>query len=334
VSLTGSEENVSRVTHETTSMYNDPLAVQARVPAEVVGPGRTDVEGFTTRPIQPHEVTAVGSFSPTDGDPAAIHRWARSYLQLQDKLGITPTPGSRGAQFQADLKQAMSVAKYGEHDGIGRPLLNAGEVEAAVAKVVARYSPGGDRAPGTSQGAGCATCKDAEGSAGTKAVPAPTRTTLKVGEHTYDLTPGVDMGQPIKFGQRAISPKFSKRGLFKGASVEEVAAMLKNGTLSPDDIPVQYIWVNGEKMVVNNRSLTALSLAGKEPTRAIDMTGNLPEKGPDSLSSVVGRLEEMEGNRPASTIGIRERQADHESPVVKTVPLPERQPRAGGPPEQ
>ena len=138
----------------------------------------------------------------------------------------------------------------------------------------------------------------------------------------YDTTPGIDTGQPILFGQANVSPRFSKGGLFKGADVDEIVTRLRNKELSPDDLPVQYIWVNGEKMVVNNRSLTALSKAGMKPTRTMDMTGKLTETGDDSLASVLGRLETMEGNKPSATIRVRESHEDWGSPVRETVTVP------------
>jgi hypothetical protein len=138
----------------------------------------------------------------------------------------------------------------------------------------------------------------------------------------YDTTPGVDTGQPILFGQANVSPRFSKGGLFKGADVDEVVARLQRGELSPDDLPVQYIWVDGQKMVVNNRSLTALSKAGMKPTRTVDMTGKLGEGGDDSLASVLGRLETMEGNKPSATISVRESHEDWGSAAREVVTVP------------
>src|SRR5207249_6042662 len=103
----------------------------------------------------------------------------------------------------------------------------------------------------------------------------------------YDLTPRPDSGQPILFGQRGVSPAFSSKGRFKGADIDAVVEKLKSGELTPDDLPVEYIWVGGQKVVVNNRSLTALSKAGKQPTKMRDMTGQLPKDGPDCLESVL-----------------------------------------------
>jgi hypothetical protein len=132
-------------------MYNNPLAIQARVPQDILGSGRSgDTEAFTTRPIHPNEITGVGSFAPTDVDPTQTYFWAKNYLQLQRQLGITPTPGSRGEAFQTDLERALSSARYGEHDGFGRPLLNKEEMENTVTDVVKKYSPN------------CPTCTEAK----------------------------------------------------------------------------------------------------------------------------------------------------------------------------
>jgi len=137
----------------------------------------------------------------------------------------------------------------------------------------------------------------------------------------HDLSPGEDGGKPILFGQKGVSPNFSEKGRFRGADIDEVAAKLKNGDLSAADVPVQYIWVDGQKVVVNNRSLTVLSKAGLKPTNVIDMTGRLPAKGPDSLDSVLGRLDEM-GGVPSKSIPIRST-SDWNSPTREWVTIVE-----------
>jgi hypothetical protein len=138
----------------------------------------------------------------------------------------------------------------------------------------------------------------------------------------YDLKPpATDSGGPILFAQIGVSPSFSKAGRFKGATIEEVAAKLKSGEYTPDDLPVQFIWVNGQKVVVNNRSLTTLSKAGMKPTKMEDMTGRLPKDGPDSLESVLQRLEEM-GGKPSKSIPVRETD-DRGAPAKEVISLPE-----------
>jgi hypothetical protein len=140
------------------------------------------------------------------------------------------------------------------------------------------------------------------------------------GGRSYDLSPG-DPAKPAKFGQRGVSPEFSKKGRFSGADIDDVAAKLRDGDLLPADVPVQYVWVNGEKVVVNNRSATVLSKAGIPQDKWVmeDMTGRLPDKGADSLSSVLERLDEMAG-QPSSSMPVRST-SDWNSPIKETVDI-------------
>lgn len=148
--------------------------------------------------------------------------------------------------------------------------------------------------------------------------------------YIYDLTPGDGTGK-IRFGQQAVSPEFSSGGRFKGAEIDEVAAQVKSGQRSTDELKVDYIYVNGEKVVVNNRSLTTLSKAGKKPTNTEDQTGKLPEpdphpetgkeRQPDSLPSVLERLDEMDG-KPSDSMPVRE-SSRRDAPIKETVTLPD-----------
>jgi hypothetical protein len=111
---------------------------------------------------------------------------------------------------------------------------------------------------------------------------------------------------PILFGQKAVSPEFSSAGAFKGAPLESVAEDLQAGLLSPDSVRVNYINWNGERAVINNRSLTTLSKAGFTPTNTADVTTELSlnPKNPDNLFAVVERLREM-NYEPSYQIGVR-----------------------------
>ncbi len=124
----------------------------------------------------------------------------------------------------------------------------------------------------------------------------------------YDLTPQQDEGQPILFGQKAITPKFSVNGHFKGAYIDDVADMLLNGEMSEKNLEVKYIWVNGNKVAVNNRSLAVLSKANKTPVTYRDVTTELPKTDieiADSIINILYRLEEIDGE-PSDKIGVRE----------------------------
>lgn len=74
-------------------------------------------------------------------------------------------------------------------------------------------------------------------------------------------------GVRVLFGQRRIGARFSEEGLFHGRTITSVARDIKAGRLSPDDIPIEaFVGPTGELITVNNRSLAALSLAGRHPT--------------------------------------------------------------------
>lgn len=137
----------------------------------------------------------------------------------------------------------------------------------------------------------------------------------------YDFTPG-DSTAPIQFGQRGVSPNFSDAGHFKGADIRVVAGRIQSRAVDPANMQVQYTWLNGERVVVNNRSLTALSMAGEHPVNPTDVTGRLSTRGPDSLQSMLIRLDEM-GGRPSSTMPIRTPDSSRANPVIReTVPIP------------
>jgi len=128
-------------------------------------------------------------------------------------------------------------------------------------------------------------------------------------------------GTEILFGQKGVSATFSKKGTFKGASIDEVAEKLKSGALAPDDVLVKFITYNGERVVVNNRSLAALTKAGKRPTKTLDVTGKLSHDplDPDNEDAVMARLAEM-GNKPSESIVVRSTNA-RDSPPKETVTL-------------
>ncbi len=77
----------------------------------------------------------------------------------------------------------------------------------------------------------------------------------------------------ILFGQKSVSPFFSEIGTFKSKPLSEVMRGLRNGTISPESIPIEIIIRNGQKITLNNRSLLTLKRAGMEPTTIFDRTG-------------------------------------------------------------
>lgn len=147
----------------------------------------------------------------------------------------------------------------------------------------------------------------------------------------YDMTPR-SHDCPVYFGQANIQTQFSESGKFRKASLDGVAAMLKTGKIHPDDVPIHFLWLNGKRVTVNNRSLTALYKAGMRPTKLIDQTGKLPAQGSESLEAVLRRLEAMAG-KPSTEMLVRTagvgndgqpRQAnDWDAPIGDIVSMPE-----------
>ncbi len=82
----------------------------------------------------------------------------------------------------------------------------------------------------------------------------------------------------IRFTQKTASYKFSNGGRFSGETIGEVSDMLRNGTLQPNDVPVNYVSRGGKLLVENTRSTLALLRSGTPFSEWIlnDCTGNLP----------------------------------------------------------
>jgi hypothetical protein len=98
-------------------------------------------------------------------------------------------------------------------------------------------------------------------------------------------------GAEVQFAQRGISPNFHEKGDFAGRSIDDVAAELRSGTMSADQLPIKVITRDGVTYTLNNRSLMALRQGGQEPTILNDVTGN-----PLYESQLTKRLNEIGSN--------------------------------------
>lgn len=66
-----------------------------------------------------------------------------------------------------------------------------------------------------------------------------------------------------RFTQTSVSPNFSSRGDFSGQTVNGMVSGLKDGSIKPSSLPINYInGNNGVRLVDNNRSAYALQQAG------------------------------------------------------------------------
>lgn len=77
------------------------------------------------------------------------------------------------------------------------------------------------------------------------------------------------------FAQKTFGSMFSKGGAFAGRSVDEVAAALRSGAMSPGEVPIDYIIRDGNTLILNTRSAQALEAAGipRSAWNAVNRTG-------------------------------------------------------------
>jgi hypothetical protein len=159
----------------------------------------------------------------------------------------------------------------------------------------------------------------------------PVTTALDDLKIKYDLS-RKDHKCPIYFGQANAQSRFSGSGRFTRMALADLVAKLKAGEISPDDFPIQFIWVDGKRVTLNNRSLTALYKAGKRPTKLIDRTETPSAQSHEELASALRRLEGMAG-KPSTEMLVRtaglgadgqpKEPSDWDAPIGEIVSMPD-----------
>jgi hypothetical protein len=78
------------------------------------------------------------------------------------------------------------------------------------------------------------------------------------------------------FAQKTFSETFSAGGKFAGKTIDDVADMLRKGTLKPSDIPLEYATQGGQTLILNTRSAESLRRAGipRELWQGIDVSND------------------------------------------------------------
>jgi hypothetical protein len=147
----------------------------------------------------------------------------------------------------------------------------------------------------------------------------------------YDRSPRND-DCPVYFGQASVQFKFGEDGRFPSTPLKEIAAKLRAGEIKADEIAVQFMWINGKRVTINNRSLTVLYMAGMRPTKLIDRTENPAARSPGTLLEVLRRLEGMAG-KPSTEMLVRTRglgrdgrlkeATDWDAPIGEIVSMPD-----------
>ena len=77
------------------------------------------------------------------------------------------------------------------------------------------------------------------------------------------------------WAQKTFSGTFSSGGKFAGQTVDDVAGMLRSGTLSAADVPINVVVRNGQTFILNTRSSAALMRAGipRSSWNVVNQTG-------------------------------------------------------------
>ncbi len=91
-----------------------------------------------------------------------------------------------------------------------------------------------------------------------------------------------------RFTQTGVSPEFNPKGSFAGKSLDEVISSLKSGSMSPSDLPINYMEGNGGRLVDNNRSAYVLQQAGIPESKWNWQTNNV--NNPEVISRIEQKL--------------------------------------------
>ena len=88
-------------------------------------------------------------------------------------------------------------------------------------------------------------------------------------------TEAVDIGS-ANFAQKTAGANFSAEGAFAGAPRSQIVGQLQSGALTAADVPVEVIVRNGQTLILNTRSATALAEAGvpRSVWSVVNMTGD------------------------------------------------------------
>ena len=76
-------------------------------------------------------------------------------------------------------------------------------------------------------------------------------------------------------------------------TVDDLTQALKNGLIKPSQLPIDYVVIDGQKVIANTRTTTALTNAGipKSQWNGVNKTGQTaytdPVKGPVSFDKLV-----------------------------------------------
>lgn len=95
----------------------------------------------------------------------------------------------------------------------------------------------------------------------------------------------IPTGSKLRFSQKSVSGTFDPDGLFKGATRESVVQGLRNGTIDPSSMKINYLERDGFMVMENSRSASSLIEAGVPQSK-----WNLQPAKPNTAAA--GRIKE------------------------------------------
>ncbi|MFB5652565.1 hypothetical protein ACE5IS_18130 [Leptospira wolffii] len=82
------------------------------------------------------------------------------------------------------------------------------------------------------------------------------------GEAGSGVSNSASYPENARYAQKTYRTKFDDEGKFKGETVDTVTQKLKLGKMSIEDVPIDYIFRDGNALILNTRSSQALEAAG------------------------------------------------------------------------
>jgi hypothetical protein len=134
VSRMGENVPPGKTTQEVTAIYSDPMSIRGR--SDRIDPtlGRDPDREALIPNLSINDVEAIGFF-PNRGDALG---WSNNYVRLLQQTNVTPTAGTRGAQFLDELQATLATARYETND-FGRYFANADELNQKLNALFIKY---------------------------------------------------------------------------------------------------------------------------------------------------------------------------------------------------
>src|SRR5690606_19498673 len=98
---------------------------------------------------------------------------------------------------------------------------------------------------------------------------------LQAGVWVYRTIKTRNLIKGASWAQKTFNSSFSSTGAFAGRTVDDVAEALRTGSMTPENVPIDFVVRNGNTLILNTRSSAALTKAGipRSQWNAVNRTG-------------------------------------------------------------